>query len=47
MDTILIIEDNEDVDVNLMLAEALIDAGYEVKSVFTGIDHCHDQKSWV
>jgi DNA-binding response OmpR family regulator len=36
MGTILIIEDSE--DVNLMLAEALIDAGYEVKSVFTGID---------
>jgi len=36
MDTILIIEDNK--DVNLMLAEALIDAGYEVKSVFTGTD---------
>ncbi|MBU3093706.1 response regulator transcription factor [Clostridium sp. CF011] len=36
MDTILIIEDSK--DVNLMLAEALIDAGYEVKSVFTGID---------
>lgn len=36
MDTILIIEDSK--DVNLMLAEALIDAGYAVKSVFTGID---------
>jgi len=36
MDTILIIEDNK--DVNLMLAEELIDAGYEVKSAFTGID---------
>lgn len=36
MDTILIIEDNE--DVNLMLAEVLINAGYEVKSVFTGMD---------
>jgi len=36
MDTILIIEDNK--DVNLMLAEALTDAGYTVKSVFTGID---------
>lgn len=36
MDTILIIEDNE--DVNFMLAKVLIDAGYEVKSVFTGID---------
>lgn len=36
MDSILIIEDSK--DVNLMLAEALIDEGYEVKSVFTGID---------
>lgn len=36
MDTILIVEDNK--DVNLMLAEALIDAGYAVKSVYTGID---------
>ena len=36
MDNILIIEDNK--DVNLMLAEVLIDAGYGVKSVFTGID---------
>jgi DNA-binding response OmpR family regulator len=36
MDTILIIEDNN--DVNLMLAEALTDAGYKVKSVFTGTD---------
>jgi len=36
MDNILIVEDNK--DVNLILAEALTDAGYGVKSVFTGID---------
>lgn len=36
MSTILIIEDNE--DVSLMLAEALTDAGYSVKSAYTGID---------
>lgn len=36
MDTILIIEDQE--DVNLMLAEALTDAGYKVKSHYTGVD---------
>ncbi len=42
MDTILIIEDNK--DVNLMLAEALIDAGYEVKSVFTGTDGIREIK---
>lgn len=35
-DNILIIEDNK--DVNLMLAEALINAGYDIKSVFTGTD---------
>jgi DNA-binding response OmpR family regulator len=34
--TILIIEDNR--DVNLMLAEALTDAGYQTKSAYTGID---------
>lgn len=34
--TILIVEDNK--DVNLMLAEALIDEGYKVESVYTGID---------
>ena len=43
MDTILIIEDNK--DVNLMLAEALTDAGYEVKSVFTGTDGIGEIKS--
>ncbi|WP_342439899.1 response regulator transcription factor [Paenibacillus sp. FSL L8-0436] len=36
MGTILIIEDHE--DINLMLAEALKDAGYQVKSLFTGAD---------
>lgn len=36
MERILIVEDSE--DVNLMLAEALQDAGYYVKSVYTGID---------
>jgi len=36
MSTILVIEDNE--DVNIMLNEALTDSGYEVKLVFTGID---------
>lgn len=36
METILIVEDQE--DVNLMLAEALADAGYTVKSCYTGLD---------
>lgn len=36
MDTILIVEDNE--DVNSMLAEALTDAGFEVKSAYTGTE---------
>lgn len=36
MSTILIIEDNK--DVNLMLAEALTDEGYEVESVYNGIE---------
>ncbi|MNW39244.1 Transcriptional activator protein CopR [compost metagenome] len=36
MDTILIIEDHE--DVNLMLGQALTDAGYHIKSVFSGVD---------
>lgn len=36
MDTILIIEDNK--DVNTMLAEALIGAGYQVKSCYSGVD---------
>ncbi|GGH21248.1 response regulator transcription factor [Paenibacillus segetis] len=36
METILIVEDNR--DINLMLAETLIDAGYEVKSIYTGTE---------
>jgi len=36
MSNILIIEDNK--DVNLMLKEALADAGHKVKSAYTGID---------
>ncbi len=36
MDKILIVEDNA--DVNKMLAEVLLDAGFEVVSVFTGTD---------
>jgi DNA-binding response OmpR family regulator len=43
VDYILIIEDHE--DVNLMLAEALTDAGYQVKSSFTGIDDIQDIKN--
>lgn len=43
MSTVLIIEDNK--DVNLMLKEALTDAGYEVKSVYTGIDGMKEIKS--
>ncbi len=43
MDTILIVEDNK--DVNLMLAEALIDEGYKVKSAFTGIDGIDEIKN--
>ncbi|WP_234124914.1 response regulator transcription factor [Clostridium hydrogenum] len=43
MDMILIVEDNK--DVNLMLKEALTDAGYEVKSAYTGIDGIKEIKS--
>lgn len=43
MSNILIIEDNK--DVNLMLKEALTDAGYEVKSAYTGIDGMKEIKS--
>ena len=43
MDSILIIEDNK--DISLMLAEALMDAGYEVKSAFTGTDGLSKIKS--
>jgi len=43
VDNILIIEDNK--DVNLMLAESLTDAGYAVKSAFTGTDGISEIKS--
>lgn len=43
MSNILIVEDNE--DVNLMLKEALMDAGYKVKSAYTGIDGMKEIKS--
>jgi len=43
MDTILIIEDSK--DVNLMLAEALVDAGYHVKSAYTGIEGIKEIKN--
>lgn len=43
MYTILIIEDNR--DVNMMLAEALIDEGYKVKSEFNGIDGINEIKN--
>ncbi|SDF20576.1 DNA-binding response regulator, OmpR family, contains REC and winged-helix (wHTH) domain [Fontibacillus panacisegetis] len=43
MDTILIIEDHE--DVNLMLGQALTDAGYHVKSAYSGVDGLHDIKN--
>lgn len=36
MESILIVEDNK--DVNNMLKETLINAGYEVKSAYTGLD---------
>jgi len=42
MNTILIVEDNT--DVNLMLAEALADDGYVVKSVYTGTDGIAEMK---
>lgn len=43
METILIIEDHE--DVNLMLAKELVDAGYKVKSVYTGVEGITEIKS--
>ncbi|WP_410512860.1 response regulator transcription factor [Paenibacillus sp. BR2-3] len=43
METILIIEDHE--DVNRMLAEALIHAGYKVKSCYTGVDGIKEIKN--
>ena len=42
MDTILVIEDN--IDVNNMLVEALTDAGYVVKSAYTGIEGINEIK---
>lgn len=42
MNTILIVEDHE--DVSLMLSEILTDAGYKVKSVKTGIDGINEIK---
>lgn len=42
MDTVLIIEDN--IDVNNMLVEALTDAGYGVKSAYTGIEGMNEIK---
>lgn len=43
MNNILIVEDNK--DVNLMLKETLTDAGYEVKSAYTGIEGMNEIKS--
>ena len=43
MNNILIIEDSE--DINLMLAQALTQAGYRVKSVFTGADGIYEIKN--
>jgi len=43
MENILIIEDNE--DVNLMLSKAIKNAGYNVKSSFTGIDGLNEIKT--
>lgn len=43
MSTILVVEDNE--DVNLMITEALTDAGYAVKSAFTGIEGINEIKN--
>ena len=43
MNTILIIEDNE--DVNHMLAEVLSDAGYAVKSAYNGIEGINEAKN--
>ena len=44
MSTILVIEDNE--DVNLMLKEALTDAGYMVKSAYTGMEGINEIKNF-
>ena len=45
MSTILVIEDNE--DVNLMLTQALTDAGYGVKSAFNGIEGIKEIKNYI
>ncbi len=42
MDKILIVEDNR--DINLMLAEALLEENYEVKSVYNGIEGIKEAK---
>ena len=44
MSTILVIEDNE--DVNRMLVESLIDVGYVVKSAYTGTDGINKIKNF-
>ncbi|NLK95758.1 MAG: response regulator transcription factor [Clostridiales bacterium] len=44
MENILVIEDNK--DVNLMVKEALVDAGYSVKSAFTGIEGIKEIKNF-
>ena len=43
MENILIIEDNE--DVNIMLSKDIKNAGYNVKSSFTGIDGLNEIKT--
>ncbi|MCI6737370.1 MAG: response regulator transcription factor, partial [Intestinibacter sp.] len=43
MENILIIEDNQ--DVNLMLSQAIKEAGYNVKSSFTGTDGLNEIKT--
>lgn len=43
MENILIIEDNQ--DVNLILSKAIKDAGYNTKSVFSGIDGLNEIKN--
>ncbi|MDT8718855.1 response regulator transcription factor [Clostridium sp. 19966] len=43
MKTILVVEDSK--DVNLMLAEALTDAGYRIKSAYTGIEGINEIKN--
>ncbi|WBW96295.1 response regulator transcription factor [Oceanirhabdus sp. W0125-5] len=45
MNNILIVEDNK--DVSLMLEEALTDAGYKVKSAYTGIEGINEIKNQV